>query len=241
MKLFKKFKLSFGITTLLAGASLTALSGSLLGVGLNITNIMKLDSWSGDYYANVTYGLGKSNYGDVQVKYYSINGDSVSESHLKENKAEDLVEKTNLVVEALKTKSKEINYANLEKKLKGIIADTKNPEKNPELKTAQDELKTAQGELKTAIDTNKKTPSEVNKGAVKTAEEKVKDVEKKISEIYEGTKEYTDVLNIVNSGYDMMLSGAILFPIFVIVTALGIAITTVKVIENKKKPTSSAE
>ncbi len=67
MKFLNKFKLGFGITTLVMGAGLTALASGLVGSGVNSQTY--LTGTNGKVNISVGFGVGNLNFGKITTEY----------------------------------------------------------------------------------------------------------------------------------------------------------------------------
>ncbi len=221
MKLWKKFTKHFGITSVVFGAGLLTLSSALVGVGT--TSSAYLTNNLGEYSLKVKIGVGEQSYGDVS--YYVVNNGSgkvVDTPEAIKPIADDIVQQFK-TIEQGKSLSQATEY--LKNTRKGILESS-------EYTTAKNAITTAKAKVD-AVDPTSSTYLDdlaAAKGELFKAEKAIEPIESQINDI-------DNIISVKNSANSMMLSGAILLPIFAILLGLGIGITVIRVKEEKTTKT----
>ncbi len=212
MKFLNKFKLGFGITTLVMGAGLTALAGGLVGSGVNLQTFKTYEPETEsngqlkdgiDTSISVGFGVGNLNFGEISVQYV----------------------KDDAIISADKAGAAAVTKANaLIAEFKAILTSnglTDTATKSEFIKAAESTNKAEKQKIKDQY--SSQTP---NKDAIEASQAII--------------ASNNVLLNGINSADAMMLSGSILLPIFIIVMGFGIAVTTVAAL-NKKKAVQVSE
>ena len=221
MKLWKKFTKHFGITSVVFGAGLLTLSSALVGVGTSQSAFLTQDAKTTDnkeYTIKYKIGVGTQSYGDIS--YYVLeksSGDMVKDKDVPT----DIKTIAETAVQVFKGMEKDKSLSEAINSLKEERNKLQAP--GSEYDTAKQALNAAQA----AVDNpSPSSDAATLHGALWKAEQDFALAETPINYI-------NTIISVKDSANSMMLSGAILLPIFAILLGLGIAITVIRVKEQK--------